>query len=166
MGATASKKWSAVLPSVFFLDFIFLGASGSSGCAAAFVSRASSQRRWMSSARASEARGPAAMTTTSASTPGRGRVFTSSRCTVMFGSASTRSVTSFENASRSTDREPPAGTRVSYAHSTHREPNRLISSFRSPAAEATRSALKEFEQMSSAKPSVLCAGVLFTGRIS
>ena len=84
----------------------------------------------------------------------------------MFGSASTRSVTSLENASRSTDKEPPAGTRVCFAHSTHSEPNRLISSLRSPAAEATRSALKEFEQMSSAKPSVLCAGVLFTGRIS
>ncbi len=84
----------------------------------------------------------------------------------MLSIASTRSVTSFENFSRSTDRDPPAGTCVSYAASTQTEPKRRISSLRRPAADSTRIALKEFEQTSSANPSVLCAGVLFTGRIS
>ena len=43
---------------------------------------------------------------------------------------------------------------------------RRISSFRSPAALSMRAAFKEFEQMSSANPALLCAGENFCGFIS
>ena len=76
------------------------------------------------------------------------------------------SVTAREKAARSTDSEPPAGTAFSSAHATQRLPNRFISAFIRPAAEPTRFALKELEQMSSAKSGDLWAGEKRTGFIS
>ena len=56
-----------------------------------------------------------------------------------------------ENSPRSTARAPPAGTADFSAQAISREPNRRISSFKRPAALSMRLALRELEQISSAK---------------
>jgi len=91
---------------------------------------------------------------------------TSSRTTRMCGSRSIVSVTRRPKSSRSTARACPAGTEVSRAMSISRDPARRISSLRSQGAVFSLSDLSEFEQTSSAKSEVWCAGVERTGRIS
>ena len=71
-----------------------------------------------------------------------------------------------ENLSLSTANAPPAGTCVASAHLIMIESNILISSFKSPTALVTLFALNELEHTNSPKFSVLCAGVIFFGRIS
>ncbi|MPN26072.1 hypothetical protein SDC9_173494 [bioreactor metagenome] len=84
----------------------------------------------------------------------------------MLGFCSIRRVTSFENRSRSTASAPPASTRQVCAACIVIELIRRISSFKSPAALSMRSALRELEQMSSAKSGFLCAGEKEAGFIS
>src|SRR5260221_2895675 len=76
------------------------------------------------------------------------------------------SVTRDENRSRPPAGPPPAGTRVSSAARIASDPSRRISSLRRPTALSSLSPRKEFEQTSSARPSVLWTAVGFTGRIS
>ena len=80
------------------------------------------------------------------------------RCTVMLGHSSTRRVTSALKVSRSTASAPPAATRATSAACSSWLPMRRISSFSRPDAESSRSAFRLLEQISSAKPSLLCAG--------
>ena len=56
---------------------------------------------------------------------------------------------------------PPAATEHLSAAKRQSEPNRRISSFKRPAAESILAALSEFEHTSSARRSLLCAGVFF-----
>ena len=60
----------------------------------------------------------------------------------------------------------PAGTRASSAQRMISDPSRRISSFNRPTALSSLSPRKEFEQTSSARPSVLWTSVLRVGRIS
>src|SRR3954469_16955673 len=76
------------------------------------------------------------------------------------------SVTRDEKTSRSTASAAPAGTRASSAHRMTNDPSRRISSLRRPTALSSLSPRKEFEQTSSARPSVLWTAVGLTGRIS
>ena len=72
-----------------------------------------------------------------------------------------------EKPSRSTASAPPAGTWLASAARITSEPSRRISSCSRPTALVLASSERnEFEQTSSARPSVLCAAVLRTGRIS
>ncbi len=70
------------------------------------------------------------------------------------------------NPSRSTAKAPPAGTLVISAHSIISEFIIRISSFKSPTAFASPSALRELLQTSSARLSDLCAGDFLFGFIS
>ena len=70
----------------------------------------------------------------------------------MSGCAKMRSVMKSENRSRSTASAPPAETLVCCAASIVSEPKMRISSLSIPAAEPMRAALRELEQISSAKP--------------
>ena len=97
---------------------------------------------------------------------GSGSVSASASTTVIFGWFRIRSVTRRAKPCRSTASAPPAGTRVSSAEDTISEPMRRISSFKSPAPFCSRSERREFEQTSSPKRSVLCAGERRSGRIS
>ena len=81
----------------------------------------------------------------------------------MLGFFSTISVTAVENTSRSTASAPPAATRAVSAASSRWDPIMRISIFSRPEAESGRSALRELEQISSAKPALLCAGENLTG---
>ena len=72
----------------------------------------------------------------------------------MFGLSSIARPTSAENRPRSTARAPPAGTADSFARRMSLDPIFSSSSFRSPAALSCLIDLREFEQTSSAKPSV------------
>ena len=81
----------------------------------------------------------------------------------MLGCFSTISVTAVENTSRSTASAPPAATRAVSAASNRWLPIIFISIFKRPDAESGRSALSEFEQISSAKPALLWAGEYFAG---
>ena len=110
---------------------------------------------------ASLVRGPVATTTGP-----WGMSVTSSRTTVMRGSASMAWVARRENSSRSTAKAPPAGTADFSAQAISKEPRRRISSFKRPAALSTRLAFKELEQISSAKPWLWWAGENFWGFIS
>ena len=91
---------------------------------------------------------------------------TSPSTTVMFGCARTRRVTSAAKPWRSTASAPPASTRVSSAQERISEPSVRSSCLRSPTAFSSWSERSEFEQHSSAKSSVWCAGVFFCGFIS
>ena len=71
-----------------------------------------------------------------------------------------------ENISLSTASAPPAGTLDISAASIITELKSLISSFKSPQAFSILSAFKEFEQTSSAKLQLECAGENFSGFIS
>ena len=86
--------------------------------------------------------------------------------TSMLGFERIFSVIMRENSSRLTASAPPAGTAHLYAVSTHTDDSSAISALRSPPAEEMRSAFREFEQTSSAKPSILWAGDFFCGFIS
>ena len=131
------------------------------GAAASKKLRAPPHRARIFSARGSLVRGPVATMAGPA-----GSSVTSSRRRVMRGSSSMAWVTRRENWSRSTARAPPAGTAHCSAQGTSREPRRRISSFKRPAALSTRLALRELEQMSSARPWLLWAGENFWGFIS
>ena len=100
----------------------------------------------MAAEKASEVSGPVAMITFPS-----GISVTSPSRTVMSGWLRIFSVISAENRSRSTARAPPAATAVSLAQGTQRLPSRSISALSSPAADSRRLALKELEQISSAK---------------
>src|SRR4051794_13811401 len=91
---------------------------------------------------------------------------TSPRRMLISGCDAIASVTRDENKSRSTASAAPAGTRVSSAARMISDPRRRISSFSRPTALSSLSPRNEFEQTSSAKPSVLWTGVGRTGRIS
>ena len=91
---------------------------------------------------------------------------TSPRRMLISGCDAIASVTRDENRSRSTASAAPAGTRASSAHRMMSDPSRRISSFSRPTALSSLSPRKEFEQTSSARPSVLWTAVGFTGRIS
>jgi hypothetical protein len=103
------------------------------------------------------------MTTCSPVSPIR---VTSSRRTLIFDSREIVSVTLAANVTRSTASACPAGTAHSRAMSSSSEPARRISSFSSHGAVFSESDFKEFEQTSSAKSDVWCAGVDRSGRIS
>ena len=98
--------------------------------------------------------------------PGLGSAVTSSRTTVTRGCDVTRSCTPSENTSRSTVSALPPGTRASSAALRTTEPSRRISALSRPCAFDVSVLLKVFEQTSSARRSVLCAGVPRTPRIS
>ncbi len=96
-----------------------------------------------------------------------GRPATSPRSTVISGCAESRRVTSAENTSRSTASAPPAGTSASAAAAIITLPSRRISQCSRPTALVSSSSERnEFEQTSSASPSVWCASVPRWGRIS
>ena len=116
----------------------------------------------MAAESASEVRGPEAMMTV----PSAGIDVTSLSITVMFGWLRTRSVTRRAKPCRSTASAPPASTRVSSAQARISEPRRRSSSLSSPTAFSSWSERREFEQHSSAKSLLWCAGVLFAGFIS
>jgi hypothetical protein len=88
------------------------------------------------------------------------------RCRVMFGVLAMAFVTSAENRSRSTANASPAGTRASSPQRMTIEPMSRISCFSRPTAFVAADERNEFEQTSSARFDVACAGVIFTGRIS
>ena len=76
-------------------------------------------------------------------------------------------VTAAEKPSRSTASAPPAGTWCASAARMISEPSRRISSCSRPTALVSRSSERnELEHTSSARPPVLCASVVRTGRIS
>ncbi len=120
----------------------------------------------MSAESASEVSGPVAMIDAATPSAGAGIAVTSSRTTVMRGSAAIPAVTASANRSRSTARAAPAGTRVASAARMTSEPSRRISSFRRPTALSSLSPRNELLQTSSASRSVLCTAVGRTGRIS
>ena len=92
---------------------------------------------------------------------------TSPRSMVMSGWPSSCRVTSAENRSRSTASAPPAGSLWRSPAAMISEPARRISSCSRPTALVSASSERnELEQTSSASPSVLCASVCRTGRIS
>src|SRR5579883_648368 len=95
-----------------------------------------------------------------------GIVRTSSRTSRMRGSASTAAVSAAAKRVRSTARHAPAGTRCASAMRMTSEPSRRISSLRSPTAVSSVALRNEFEQTSSPRRSVWCAGVRQAGRIS
>ena len=88
---------------------------------------------------------------------------TSPVCRVMFGWLFTISVTAALKASRSTASAPPAATRVASAAFSRWLPSSFISALSRPEAESSRSAFRLLEQTSSAKPSLLWAGLNLTG---
>ena len=90
----------------------------------------------------------------------------SSSITLIFGWFLIVIVVISENLSLSTANAPPAGTCVASAHFMIKESSILISSFNKPTAFVILLALNEFEHTNSAKFCVLCAGVIFFGRIS
>ena len=91
---------------------------------------------------------------------------TSPGITVMLGWLRTFSVTSLAKPWRSTASAPPASTRVASAHCKIRLSSRRSSSFRRPTAFSSAAPRRELEQHSSAKYSVVWAGVIFSGFIS
>ena len=115
----------------------------------------------MASAMASLVRGPVAMTASPS-----GISVSSRSSTSTFGQARRRCVMYSEKPSLSTASAPPAATRFLSADSMMREPRRRISSLSRPAALSTRAALRELEQISSAKSGLWCAGEYFCGFIS
>src|SRR3954454_14218361 len=117
------------------------------------------------SARAGEVSGPVATMTLSQSSGGNPE--TSSRTMVTSGWRASVSDTAPENASRSTARAPPAGTLWASAQRRIRLSQRRISSCSRPTALYSASSERnEFEHTISASPSVWCASVWRTGRIS
>ena len=118
--------------------------------------------RTISCDNASDVSGPLAMTVTGS----RSISATSSRRTVISGSFEIASVTFSAKAMRSTASACPAGTAHSRAISISSEPALRSSSFSSQGAVFTVSDFREFEQTSSAKSLVRCAGVDRNGRIS
>src|SRR5580693_865758 len=76
------------------------------------------------------------------------------------------SVTRAAKVVRSTASACPAGTAHSRAILSNSDSARLISSFSTQGAVVSLSDFSEFEQTSSAKSAVWCAGVERTGRIS
>ena len=82
------------------------------------------------------------------------------------GSRRSSSPTRRENAARSTASARPAGTAVSSATRTSREPARRSSSLSSPTALESDAPRSEFEQTSSAKPSAAWASVRSAGFMS
>ena len=112
-----------------------------------------------------EVSGPVATMTLFHSSGGRPAI--SPRTRVTNGSAARAAVTWAEKASRSMARAPPAGTLLASAAARIRLSQQRISSCNRPTAEAwTSSERKEFEQTNSARPSVSCASVMRSGRIS
>ena len=95
-----------------------------------------------------------------------GSSVTSSRMSCTRGCCSSARVIASEKASRSTESAPPEGTACASPAEMTSEPRRRISSFSIPAALNGWFDLSEFEQTSSARRSVLWAGVMRTGRIS
>src|SRR5436190_8087489 len=118
--------------------------------------------RAISLASASDVSGPVAMTVSSSSSICE----ISSRRIVISGSRVITSVTLAANSARSTASACPAGTAQPFAISISNDPARRISSFSSHGAVFSLSDFREFEQTSSAKSDVWCAGVERTGRIS
>ena len=119
--------------------------------------------RWIASLRAGEVKGPLAKITRPSRFSGS---VTSSSTTVTSGCSRIKVVIAFANMSLSTARAPPAGTRLASAAFIIMESSLRISSFRRPTAFSTLAARKELLQTSSAKNSVLCAGLDLPGRIS
>ena len=118
----------------------------------------------IAAASAGEVRGPVAMMTLSHPCGGSA---TSPRTSVISGWAASAAVTAAEKPSRSTASAPPAGTWWLSAARMISEPSRRISSCSRPTALCSPSSERnELEQTSSAKPSVLCAAVARSGRIS
>jgi len=74
--------------------------------------------------------------------------------------------TESENSTRSTEREPPAGTEHSSAQRIISEPNFLSSSFSLPEGWSALAEPREFEHTSSDRCGPLWAGVMTPGLIS
>ena len=129
------------------------------------ASSSSPVRSLIAFASLSDVRGPVAMMTLSQSCGGI--VSTSPRSIVMSGCSFNALVTPAEKISRSTASAPPAGTAAFAPSRIMSELSLRISSCSKPTALCSWSSeRKEFEQTSSAQPSVLCAGVSLIGRIS
>ena len=120
---------------------------------------------WMAADSAGEVSGPVAMMTLSHSAGGSPA--TSPRSMLISGWPSRWRVTSAENRSRSTASAPPAGSLWRSPAAMISERARRISSCSRPTALVSASSERnELEHTSSASPSVLCASVCRTGRIS
>ena len=116
----------------------------------------------MNSAKGSDVRGPVAMIVSSSSTSS----MTSSLKIVTKGWLRKKSVMAFEKPSRSTAKALPAGTRCSSAKRMIKLSTIRSSCFKTPTAFKSVSLRNEFEHTNSANADVLCAGVIFLGRIS
>ena len=113
----------------------------------------------MDADRLSLANGPAEMTTRSnPSKAGSSRSAMALRTSVIFGSASTSSVTFPANSSRSTASALPAGTRVASATAMSALPSSRSSCLIRPTPDASSSDRKELEQTSSASCGMEGAG--------
>src|SRR6202011_3041862 len=129
------------------------------------VSAFSSVSSRMASASGAEVRGPVATMTLSHAAGGSPLI--SPRRNSMSGWSCKALVTAAENPSRSTANAPPAGTWLASAARMISEPSRRISAWSNPTALlAASSDRNEFEHTSSARPSVRCASVMRSGRIS
>ncbi len=96
-----------------------------------------------------------------------GSAATSPSSTQISGCARSVAVTPSEKPSRSTASAPPAGSMWRSPIAITSEPARRISAWSSPTAFVSASSERnELEQTNSAKPPVLCAGVIEAGRIS
>ena len=113
------------------------------------------------SAKTSEVRGPEAIIAGAS-----GISVISSLIRLIFGFSSIIFVTFEEKSSLSIARAAPAGTAESKAAFIKKEPRIDISFFKSPLAFVTSKEPRLFEQTNSARFSVLCAPVVFFGRIS
>ena len=102
---------------------------------------------WISWPKASEVRGPVATMVR----PFFGKRVTSPRTISTFSMSSMTEVTLLENTSRSTAKEPPAGTLASFATVRMIESNNSISPLRTPGPFSKDSDLKELLQTTSAK---------------
>ena len=98
--------------------------------------------------------------------PSAGISSSSSRMISTSGSSSRARVISPAKRSRSTASASPAGTAVRSAERMMSESSRRSSSFRTPCARWGLLLLSELLQTSSARRPVLCAGGIFSGRIS
>ena len=119
----------------------------------------------MASASGAEVSGPVATMTLPQSAGGRPAI--SARLISIRGWSFSALVTAAEKPSRSTASAPPAGTWLASAARMISEPSRRISACSRPTALlAASSERNELEQTSSARPSVRCASVIRSGRIS
>src|ERR1700712_5550232 len=129
------------------------------------ASASSPESSRIASASGAEVRGPVATMTLLQSDGGRPPI--SPRLISISGGPCRALVTAAEKPSRSTARAPPAGTWLASAARMISEPKRRISACSSPTALlAASSERNELEHTSSARPSVRCASVMRSGRIS